>query len=72
MASATVKRDVAPIKSVTLELTLAEAQFLRSLLGQHVIGTGLRCTLSDPIHGALDRVGVGIHPGWTGEGSVMF
>jgi hypothetical protein len=72
MANATVKRGVAPIESVTLELTLEEAQFLRSLLGEHVIGTGLRCTLSDPIHGALARAGIGCHSNWTGEGPVKF
>jgi hypothetical protein len=72
MANATVKRGVAPIESVTLELTLEEAQFLRLLLGGHVIGTGLRRTLSDPIRSALVYAGIECHPNWTGEGSVRF
>ena len=74
MAKATVVRAVAPIVSVTLELSEDEARFLRTLLGRNIAGGGLRHKLSDPIYTALDDAGIALFPPhqWLITGYVEF
>lgn len=49
MAKATARKEV----TITLELDMAEAEYLTALLGFHVIGNGFHRTINDRIFKAL-------------------
>jgi len=53
---ATIRKIVPAVANYELTLTLDEAQFLRRLLGSHVIGGGALRSVADSIWGALTVV----------------